>query len=128
MDILTDILSKSILMLTQLVILSAIIVCITNGVKKVIDIKDIKTARVAFGFSLAIILATGCGILKAFNFTAFIPSIQFFPTINDVIIVFFFVVDWIGTSFIISRGSNSIHDLLKKIKPIELPTKDVGAE
>lgn len=120
MDILTEILSKSIIMLTQLVILSAIVVCITNGVKKVVDIKNIKTARVAFVFSLAIILVTGCGILKAFNFDAFIPSIQFFPAINIVMIVLFFVVDWIGTSFIISKGSNSIHDLLKKIKPIEI--------
>lgn len=118
-NILTDILSKSIVSLTQLVILSAIIVCITNGVKKVIDIKDIKTARVAFGFSLAIILATGCGILKAFNFTAFIPSEN--EIVFLVMSILYFVVDWISTALIISKGSNSIHDLFKKIKPIELP-------
>ena len=128
MEVLTNILSMSIIMLTQLVILSAIVVCITNGVKKIVAIKDIKTARVAFISSLAIILVTGCGILKAFNFTAFIPSIQFFSAMNNVMTILFFIVDWIGTSFIISRGSNSIHDLMKKIKPIEVPTKDVSAE
>lgn len=55
-------------------------------------------------------------ILKQYNYI----TIQFPPAINNVMIILFFVVDWIGTAFIISKGSNSIHDLLKRIKPIEV--------
>ena len=124
MDVLTEILSKSLIALTQLVILSAIVVCITNGVKRVINIKDSQTAKVAFIFSLAVTLVTGCGILKAFNFDVFMPSFLLFFVANEiaflVMSILYFVVDWIGTGFFISKGSNAIHDLLKRIKPIDV--------
>lgn len=126
MDILQNMITQGMLILTFLVILSTIVVAVTNGYKRVVSDKN--TAQVSFVIALLAMILFGQGIFSAFGFISAQPEFMLTFMSKEMLVltssIYYFIIDIVFTAFIISKGSNAIHDFLKRIKPISIDNKD----
>jgi len=105
-----EILTISVALFAQLFAIAIIVMVAVDGWKKVVS--DENSAKVAFWFSIFLVLVTGVGVLQAFQ----LPVLYLSWIPEWIAASLYFVASWLTTAFIVCQGTSGLYKLLKKYR------------
>lgn len=105
-----EFLAISVMLFAQLFAIAIIVMVAVDGWKKVVS--DENSAKVAFWFSIFLVLVTGVGVLQAFQ----LPVLYLSVVPAWIAATLYFIVSWIITAFIVCQGTSGLYKLLKRYR------------